>query len=138
MRKLPLILGLLVVVLLTIKEIDDFVVTNDGIHYFTSHPSRLVQVAAISIVVGGLALAISRLSPFARRRLTILTLSTFAAISSCILGVFTVALFSYSSMITEFGMWPLVVAALVSVSGAVSLLWFEFFSVLRRDENPVS
>jgi len=123
---------------MTIREAYAFFVTNDGIRYFASQPSRLLMVAAISIIGGSLALAISRLTPFARRGLTLLTLGIVAALASCVLGLLAVSLLSFSSMITDAGTWPLVLVAFLSVSGGVFLLWFEFFRVLRRDENPVS
>jgi hypothetical protein len=66
MRRLPLILGLALIVALTIWEIYDFFVTNEGVRYFSSEPGRLVYVVLLALAGGLVAFAISRLS----RRLT--------------------------------------------------------------------
>ena len=62
MRKIPLILGFMLLAILTVWETYDFFATNDGIGYFTSKPQRLLYIVGIGGVGGVAALAFSRLS----------------------------------------------------------------------------
>ena len=51
MRKIPLILGLTLLAVLTVWETYDFFVTNDGIGYFTSQPQRLLYIVGIGVIM---------------------------------------------------------------------------------------
>ena len=137
MRKLSLILGLMLLVVLIAWEAYDFLTTNDGVGYFTSHPLRLLYVVGIGVVGGILALAFSRLSPVARRTLRLTALGGFGACVTAFLAIFTARLASFAAMVTESGAWGWVVAALVSLSVITVLVWLEFYLVWRRHENVV-
>ncbi len=91
MRHLPLLLGITLIVGMTIWEVSDFFVTNEGVRYFSSEPRRLVPVVLLGLAGGVVALVISRLSPRSQRTLKLAALGTFGA-----LLLFTLALFAYS------------------------------------------
>jgi hypothetical protein len=137
MRKIPLILGLMLVVALTVHDLYQFFVTDDGVGYFTAQPRRLLFVAGIALVGGLLAFAFSRFSPTARRTLRLTALGGFAACITLFLAVFATRLTSFASMVTESGMWGWVIAALVSLSVVAVLVWLEFYLVWRRHEDVV-
>lgn len=67
MRRLPLILGLTLIVAMTAWEVYRFFVTHEGIRYFSSEPRRLVLVILLGLAGGVVALGISRLSPGSQR-----------------------------------------------------------------------
>ena len=135
MRKISLILGLALLAVLTVWEAYDFLVTNDGVGYFTSNPRRLLYVVAIGVGGGLLALAFSRVSPVTRRALRLAALGGFAACVTAFLAVFATRLASFAPMVTESGMWGWVVAALASLSVVAVLVWLEFYLVWRRHET---
>ena len=135
MRKIPLILGLTLLAVLTVRDTYEFFVTDDGVGYFTSQPHRLFYVTIIGVVGGVLALAFSRLSPVARRAVRLLALGGFATCVTGLLAIFAARLASFSSMVTASGMWGWVVATLGSLSVVAVLLWFEFYLVWRRHET---
>ena len=138
MRRSILVLGLAILSVAAFREIYDFVVTNDGIHYFASRPQRLLNISGIALAGGVLTLLISKLSPTARRRLTLVTLASIAAIATMIVAAFVAAMTTYSSEITDLGSWRLSLLALGSLAAVASVVWFEFVFTLRRDEKPVS
>ena len=67
MRRVSLILSVLLIVALTIWEVYDFVVANEGIQYFSSDPRRLLYVMLLGILGGVVAWGISRSSTGAQR-----------------------------------------------------------------------
>jgi hypothetical protein len=75
MRRVPLILGLALILGLTLYNVYEFLVTNDGVRYFSSDPTRLAYAVLLGVLGGGSALGISRLSPAFRRRLKLLALA---------------------------------------------------------------
>ena len=137
MRKIPLILGLTLLAVLTVRDTYEFFGTDDGVGYFTSQPRRLLFVVFIGVTGGVLALALSRLSPVARRAFRLLALGEFATCVTGFLAIFAVRLASFASSITESGMWGWVVAALVSLSVVTILVWLEFYLVWRQHEPVV-
>lgn len=138
MRRLLLVLGLALLAILTIWDIYDFFVTDEGVRYFTSHPRRLGFVAAIAICGGLLALIFSRFSFSYRRRLTLLAVGGVASASTAFLGYFTYSLASVASLITQDGTWYWVLATIASLTVIASLLWFEFYQVYKRPETPIA
>lgn len=137
MRKIPLILGLMLVAALTVHDAYQFFVTDDGVGYFTSQPRRLLYVVGIAVVGGLLALAFSRFSPMTRRALRLTALGGFAACITAFLAIFATRLASFASMVTDSGMWGWVIAALISLSVVAVLVWLEFYLVWRRHEDVV-
>ena len=135
MRKIPLILGLMLLAGLTVHDTYQFFVTDDGVGYFTSQPHRLLYVAVIGVVGGVMALAFSRLSPVARRALRLVALGGFGACVTAFLAIFAARLASFASMVTDSGMWGWVIAALASLSMVAVLVWLEFCFVWRRHET---
>lgn len=136
MRKIPVIFGLILLAVLAVWEVYEFLVTNDGVGYFTSHPRRLIYVVATAVVGGVLVLAFSRLSPIARRCFRLAALGGFGACLTVFLGVCTARLVLFAAMVTDSGMWGWVIAALVSLSVVMILVWTEFYFVWRRHETP--
>ncbi|HOC57188.1 MAG TPA: hypothetical protein PKI20_16335 [Verrucomicrobiota bacterium] len=53
MRRIPLILGLMLITGMLIQDIYEFFVTNEGIHHFSSKPSRLLYVMLLGVAGGG-------------------------------------------------------------------------------------
>ena len=137
MRKLPLMLGLMLLAVLTVWEAYDFLVTNDGVGYFTLHPRRLLYVVAIGVGGGLLAFGFSRLAPLPRRALKLAALGGFAACVTVFLIILAMRLASFAPMITESGMWGWVVTALASLTVVAVLVWLEFYSVWRQHEDAV-
>jgi len=77
MRRISLVLGLVLLTGMGIHNIFEFVVINDGIHYFSSEPIRLVYGVLLGVAVGIVALGISRLSPDVQRNLKLFALGGF-------------------------------------------------------------
>jgi len=63
MRRIPLILGLVLITGLIIHDVYDFFVTNEGLAYFSAKPTRLLYVMLLGVAGGLVAFGISRLSP---------------------------------------------------------------------------
>ena len=135
MRKIPLILGLTLLTILTVRDTYEFFMTDDGVGYFTSQPHRLLYVTIIGVVGGVLALAFSRLSPVARRTLRLVALGGFGMCITAFLAIFAARLASFTSMVTDSGLWGWVIAALVALSVATVLVWLEFYFAWRRHET---
>lgn len=132
MRRLPLILGLALVVVLTIWEVYDFVVTNEGVRYFSSEPRRLAYVMILGLTGGLVAFGISRQSPGSQRTLMLTALGTFGVLLLGVLGLFAYHLTRAASIVSEAGMWGWMAAAIVSVAVLAGLVWFEFHQKWRR------
>ncbi len=77
MRRFPLIFGLVLITALIIHDLYEFIVTNEGIRYFSSEPIRLAYVALLGVVGGMIAFGISRLSPASQRNLKLFALGGF-------------------------------------------------------------
>jgi peptidoglycan/LPS O-acetylase OafA/YrhL len=122
MRRLALILGLVLIAALTIQAGYDFILTSEGLRYFSSEPRRLLDVMFLGIAGGMIALGISRLSPASQRKLKLVALGGFLAL----------ALASAAATVTEAGMWGWAAAALVSLVVTAGSLYLEFRRVWRR------
>jgi ABC-type Fe3+-siderophore transport system permease subunit len=138
MRKIdiiPIILGFTLLAVLTIMDAYNFLVTDDGVRYFVSEPTRLFYVVAIALVGGGLALAFSRLSPITRRKLTLLTLGCFAACATGFAVFLVICLVSFSTTVAESGNRRWIIVALGSLIVVAMLIWFEFYQFWRRGKS---
>ena len=132
MRRLPLIIGLALIVALTIRDLYDFFVTNEGVRYFSSEPRRLVYMVLLGLAGGLVAFGISRLSPGAQRTLKLAALGTFGTLLLGVLGLFAYHLPWTSPMVSEAGIWGWIVAAFLSFAVLAVLVWIEFCLVWRR------
>ena len=132
MKKFWLILGLLMVVALTVEEVYDFFVTNQGVEYFGSRPYRLLCVAGIAVAGGVVAFAYGRLSVERQRSAR---LAVLAAVASGVSAFFCFMCVAAFRVLSE----PLLASprGLMIVCAGVFLvaalwLWFEFWHLLRR------
>jgi len=132
MRRLPLILGLTLIAAMTVWEVYDFFVTNEGIRYFSSEPARLVPVVLVGLAGGAVAFGISRLSPSSQRTLKLAALGTFGTVLLCALGLFAYSLARFAPTVSEAGTWGWIAAAFVSFGVMAVLVWLEFRQVWRR------
>ena len=132
MRRLPLIIGLALIVALTVRESYDFFATNEGVRYFSSEPRRLLHVMLLGLAGGLVAFGISRLSPGSQRTLKLTVLGTFGTLLLGVLGLFAFHLTWAAPMVSEAGMWGWIAAALASFAVLAGLVWFEFRQVWRR------
>lgn len=132
MRRLPLILGVTLIVAMTIWEVYDFFVTNEGVTYFSSEPRRLVPVVLLGLAGGVVAFGISRLSPGSQRTLKLAALGAFGTALVFALAIFAYSVARFSSMVGEGGAWGWMAAAFASLAVLAILVWFEFRQVWRR------
>jgi hypothetical protein len=132
MRRLPLILGLTLIVAMTVWELYDFFVTNEGVRYFSSEPRRLVLVVLLGLAGGVVAFGISRLSPGSQRTLKLTALGTFGTVLLFALGFFGYSLARLAPMVSEGGAWGWMAAAFIAFAVLAILVWFEFRQVWRR------
>jgi H+/Cl- antiporter ClcA len=132
MRRLPLILGLALIVAMTIREVYEFLVTNEGVRYFSSEPKRLLYVILLGAVGGLVALWISRLSPGFQRRLKLAALGAFGVFLTGGLAFFGLVIATTAPVVREAGMFWWVIAGLLGMSIAAGLVWLEFRQEWRR------
>ncbi len=132
MRRVPLILGLVLITALIIHDIYEFVVTNEGIRYFSSEPKRLLYVLLLGALGGLIALAISRLSPDSQRRLKLTGLGALGVSLTCGLAFFGFVIVSTGPMVRDAGMFWWVAVGLFGMGVAAGLVWLEFRQVLRQ------
>lgn len=132
MRRLPLILGLLLIVALTVHDVYAFFVTDEGIQYFSSAPRRLLYVVLLGVAGGIVAFMISRLSPASQRKLKLAALGGFGAFVICVVGLFAYYLSWAAPKITEASLWGWVAAALLSFIVVAAAVWLEFRHVWRQ------
>jgi hypothetical protein len=134
MRRLPLILGLALIIAMTAREVYDFFVTNASIQYFSSQPRRLLYVLLLGVAGGVVALVISRLSPGAQRTLKLTALGAFGTFLVAVLGLFAYHLMSSASMVTEARMWGWVAVAYTMFVVIAAVVWLEFRQVWKQGE----
>lgn len=131
MRRLPLILGLVLIAGLTVHDIYEFFITNAGVRYFSSEPKRLVYVMLLGAAGGVVALGISRMSPISQRRLKLFALGGFGAL--LVAGAAFFGLLFQSHVVAEqldgLG-WVWVAWAM-----AAGMVWIEFRQVWRQSGN---
>jgi hypothetical protein len=134
MRRIPLILGLVLIAGLIIHDIYEFFVTNEGIRYFSSEPGRLLYVMLLGVAGGIVALGISRLSPASQRSLKLLALGGFGIFLVGAIPVFgyLLCLLGAGPIAWGVGMWGCIVAGFVAVAVSAWLVWLEFRQVWRQ------
>lgn len=132
MRRLPLILGLTMIVTMTVWELYAFFVTNEGVTYFSSEPRRLMLLVLLGLAGGGVAFGISRLSPGSQRALKLTALGTFGTVLLFALGFFGYSLARLAPMVSAGGAWGWMAAAFIAFAVLAILVWFEFRQVWRR------
>jgi hypothetical protein len=132
MRRLPLILGLTLIVAMTIWEVYEFFLTNEGVRYLLSEPRRLVAVLLLSLVGGAVAFGFSRLSPGSLRTLKLAALGTFGTVLLLALGVFAYSLARFAPMVSEGGAWGWMAGVFISFAVLAMLVWSEFRQVWRQ------
>jgi FtsH-binding integral membrane protein len=137
MRHLPLLLGLVVIVALTVHDLYQFFVTDAGVGYFSSEPRRLLYVVLLGVAGGIVASMISRFSPGSQRKLKLAVLGGFAAFLTCFLGLLVYHLAQTTPMVTKAGIWGWVIAATLSFAAVTVLVWWEFRQVWRSHEPCV-
>ena len=130
---------ILVIVLITgliIHYIYEFFVTNEGIHYFSSQPRRLLYVMLLGISGGLVAFGISRLSPDAQRSLKLLLLGGVGVLLAVAVAFFG-HLF-YQIAVSGLPVAPLKwfwiawAMAFVPIAAATAMVWLEFRRVWRK------
>jgi hypothetical protein len=135
MRFVPLILGLMLMAAMTVLEIYDFFITNEGLAYYSSHSSRLMPVVLLAFVGGVLALGISRLSPGSQRFLKLAALGAFGAVLLCTLGMLIHFVYSLARLetieIEDHSIGWIAAALASSIVLAVFVCW-EFWQAWRR------
>jgi hypothetical protein len=130
MRRIPLIVGLVLVAAMIVHDVYEFFITNEGIRYFSSEPRRLLYVMLLGIAGGMVAFGISRFSPASQRKLKLMALGGFG-----VLLVGALAFFGYLSYLLataplkQAQLWGWVAAAFCSVAVAAVLVWLEFWQV---------
>lgn len=134
MRRIPLMLGLVLITGLIIHDLYEFFVTNEGIRYFSSDPRRLIYVLLLGVAGGVIAVGISRLSPSYLRALKLAALGTLGTVLVSGLCLFAYYLALLLPMVPEAGVWGLAAAALGFTSFAVVavLVWLEFRQIWRQ------
>lgn len=132
MRRLPLILGLVLITGLIIHDIYEFFVTNEGIRYFSSESRRLLYATLCGIAGGIVVFGISRLLPGSQRTLKLTMLGAFGTLVLGVLGVLAYHLTRFAPMVTEAGMWGWIGAAFLSFAVLALLVWLEFHQAWRQ------
>ena len=131
MRRIPLILGLALIFVLSVREVYDFFVTNEGVRYFSSEPRRLWYVVVLGLAGGVVAFWISRLAPDSQRILKLTTLGVSGALLLGVLGLFAFHLTRAAPMLGEAGLgW--IAAAFASLLILAVFVWIEFRQAWRR------
>ena len=135
MRRIPLILGLVLITGLIIRDVYEFFVTNEGIRYFSSEPRRLLYVMLLGIVGGIVALGISRSSPASQRKLKLVALGGFGSLLVVALAFFSYLFYHLAvAGLAEALKWVWIAWAMAFVPMAVAaaLVWLEFRRVWRQ------
>jgi hypothetical protein len=130
MRRIPLILGLVLIAALIVHEVYEFFVTNEGIRHFSSEPRRLGYVMLLSVAGGMVAFGISRLSPASQRKLKLSALGGFGVL---LVGALAFLGYLSSLLVTappqQAQLWGWIAAAFWSGAVAAVLVWLEFRQV---------
>lgn len=134
MRRIPLILGLVLITGLIIHDIYEFVVTNEGIRYFSSEPIRLAYVVLLGVTSGIVAFGISRLSPDSQRNLKLFALGGFGIF--LIGGAVYMGYLFYSlrtaPIVYDGAAWGWLLAGFISATLAAVVVSREFTRVWRQ------
>jgi hypothetical protein len=131
MRRIPLILGLVLITGLIIHDLYEFVVTNEGIRYFSSEPIRLAYVVLLGVAGGIVAFGISRLSPESQRNLKLFALGVFGLflIGGAVFTGYLFWLLRTAPIIYDGAAWGWVLAGFISAALAAGVVSWEFSRV---------
>lgn len=135
MRHIPLILGLTILLGLSIVEIYDFLVVNEGIEFYSSQPVRIRYILGLGVAGGVCAIIIGRLSSDVQHRLKVMALGVFGLVTTGAFVFFTYYVVMNCPQIDDpvLTTWLVVIpVAWASISG---LLWYEFSRILRRKKS---
>ena len=133
MRRIPLILGLVLIAGMIARDIYEFFVTNEGIAYFSSKPNRLLYVMLLGVGGGVVAFGISRLSPKSQSNLKLLALGGFGSVLVVAVAFFGHLLCRLAvAPLIEAPLWGWIIAAFCSMAVAAVFIWLEFRQVWRR------
>ncbi len=128
MKRWSIILGVTLVVVWIVVDVMRSL--PDAIQYFSAQPRQLYYVAAIAIVGGLIALGFDRLSPRAKRQVSVFAWGAGASTMTAFLGWFVFQLAPLSSQVIESGgggwVGGWVILALLSFGSIAAYLWFEF------------
>ena len=134
MRRIPIILGLVLITGLIIHDIYEFVVTNEGIRYYSSEPIRLACVVLLGVTGGIVAFGISRLSPDSQRNVKLFVLGGFGLF--LIGGAVFMGYLFYSlrtaPLVYDSAVWGWVLAGCISAALAAGVVSWEFTRVWRQ------
>ena len=132
MRRLSVLFGLTLILVMAAWEIYGFFARNEGIGYFASEPKRLLHVGILALAGGLVAFVIARLSPGSQRRLKLIALGTYGTLLFVFLGLLMWLSVWGASGITKAGMWGWVGAGCLSIAVSAALVWLEFWQVWSR------
>jgi hypothetical protein len=138
MRRIRLILGLVVITCLIMHDIYGFFITNEGIHYFSSEPRRLLYVVLLAAGGGMVVFGISRLSPAAQRSLKLLALGGFGCLLVAAVAFFGHVLYSVAATpLIEAQLRGWIATPFCSMAVAAVLVWWELRQVTggKHDED---
>jgi len=132
MRRVPLILGLVLITALMVHDVYEFFVTNNGVHYYLSEPRRLLYVMLLGVAGGVVAFGTSRLSPGSQRKLKLVGLGLFGSFLTGFLIVFAYHVAWLVSMVTKASMWGWVGGTWLCLAVVAGCVWLEFRQVWRH------
>lgn len=135
MRRIPLILGLVLITGLIIHDVYEFFVTNEGLHYFSSKPTRLLYVMLLGVAGGLVAFGISRLSPTSQRNLKLVALGGFGGllvVAVAFIGYLFYHLAVAGQQDALSWVWICWVVAFIPMALATGVVWLEFRRVWRQ------
>ena len=125
-----IIVAALVAAWLVVDMVREFF-ANETIEYFSSHPRRLLYVAAIAIIGGLAARSFDRLSPHAKRHVIVFAWGAAAVTLTALAGYFTFCFISISSFLVESGSTFGILLVPLIFSGIAAYLWLEFYRALK-------
>lgn len=128
--------GVLTMIALAIVwTINEFVVVNEGVQYFASHPRHLLHVLAFALAGTGLVVVLGRLSSRLRRGLGLVLLGSIATGTSAFFGLLIYSLIQLPPPLLESGLREGLLLVVPAFLLAASLFWFEFARLLRRKRD---
>ena len=135
MRRVPLILGPVLITGLITHDVYEFFVTNEGIRYFSSEPRRLLYVTLLGVAGGLVAFGISRLSRASQRSLKLAALGAFGALLVAAIAYFGFLFYLLAvaaPILKDARTWGWIAAAFCFVAVAAGVVWAEFHQVWRQ------
>ncbi len=135
MRRIPLILGLVLIFAAVGWDLYDFFITNEGVRYFCEEPRRLLYAVLFGVFVGLGAFGVSRLSPSSQRFLKLLALGLSGSFLLGVQGLIAFHLTPAASIVGETRMWGWIVGAFIAFSLVTVLVSIEFLHVWKRDQE---